>query len=377
MTTARHKTVQELLTGGANADPLDMITDWYLPETGYKDGFFYPGAVSISGHPSLYETASRLLEESRKKAGLKRRAMGLTPALPQPPASTLPGVPETNSEYAEFVLKDGHRTYRGHRIDTVGGSFFALRRLPDVIPDLNILGMPMGIVNILLHSSLRSGGLIIVCGETGQGKSTTCAAVVRERMIRHNSFCLTVEDPPEMPLHGTHGGGRCLQTEVMSGSFADAMRGAMRCYPTIRGSMLYVGETRDQETAAEVLRIATNGHLVLTTLHANDLLSAISRFSALATAKMGESEVRSVFSSSLRLVLHQRLEVPRRQKQKEAVARRKLMVQFLLSHDHSSPVASAIRRGELESLPNQVDLQRRTMENKGVDALMELWSFDG
>lgn len=323
-----------------SAEPEDRISDWYLPESGYKKGFIYPGPVPIEEHPRLFDMANALLQQAR----------------------------ERTKDYDEFVIRYGTRTYRGHRIETIEGSVYALRRLPDVIPELASLGIDDNVRSLLLHPWLRRGGLVLVCGETGQGKSTTCAATVKERMIRHGSFCLTVEDPPEMPLHGVHGKGRCLQTEVKSGNFAEAMKGAMRCYPTVRGSMLYVGETRDPETAVEVLRVATNGHLVLTTLHAEGLIEAIKRFGGMAGANMPESEVRSIFATSFRMAIHQQLEDARAQPGR--AARKKLKMQFLVSESNSS-VAHRIRRGETESLSSDIDLQRRTLANHGVDELFK------
>lgn len=329
----------------------EHITDWYLPEKGFKDGFIYPGPAALADHPRLFDQADRLLREAMAK---------------------------TESGYEEFVVRDQSRTYRGHRIYTIEGYVYALRRLPDTIPPLDKLGVPPGITGVLLHPWLKSGGLVIVCGETGQGKSTTCAAVVKERMLTHGSFCLTVEDPPEMPLHGVHGKGRCLQTEVKSGDFASAMRGAMRCYPTVRGSLLYVGETRDSETAAEVLKIATNGHLVLTTLHAQDLMAAIKRFISLAAEKMGSSEVNSLFGTVLRLALHQKLDEVKVAATPGAPApsgppRRKLNVTFLLSDGTTSPVANSIRRGQIENIANDIDQQERTLKHQGINSLLSMW----
>jgi len=161
-----------------------------------------------------------------------------------------------------------------------------------------------------MHERLGAGGLILICGETGNGKSTTCASAIKSRMQKFGNFGLTVEDPPEFPLHGKQGEfGRCIQTEVRSGDFANALKGAMRCYPTMNGSILFVGETRDHETASEVLRVATNGHLVFTTIHGTDIISSIKRFISLATANRSSSEadIKGIFASSMRMVLHQRL----------------------------------------------------------------------
>lgn len=322
-------------------DPEEIITDWYLPESNPLDGFVYPGPVPIQEHARLYEMANHMLQMAKEK---------------------------TSSGYEEFVVRMNDRSFRGHKIMTITGPVYALRRLPAYIPTLDKLGMDAAVRQILLHKDLSRGGLVMVCGETGQGKSTTCASTVKERMTNLGSFCLTVEDPPEMPLHGPHGKGRCLQTEVQSGKWGDAMRGAMRCYPTVSGSMLYVGETRDPETAAEVLRIATNGHLVLTTVHADGLDSAIRRYMSLASAAMVESEVRNIMASSFRLALHQQLSTDANP---NGGVKKRLKVGFLFSPNNRSPVAQKMRTGE--NLNNEIRMQEMTLKNKGAAGIMEMW----
>lgn len=324
--------------------PEDVITDWYIPHQEPLSGWVYPGPVQIQDHPRLFEMCAKMLKLCVEK---------------------------TKGGYEEFVVRVNNRTYRGHRINSIQGFIYALRRLPDTVPSLDKLGMDAAIRQILLHKNLSRGGLVLVCGETGQGKSTTCAATVKERMEQLGSFCLTVEDPPEMPLHGIHGKGRCVQTEVQAGQWAEAMKGAMRCYPTVSGSMLYVGETRDQETAAEVLRIATNGHLVLTTLHAENLESSVRRYVSMATASMVSSEVNAIMASSFRLAIHQHLvDEPGPNGQ----TRKRLKVEFLFSANGRSPVAQKLRTGA-DSLNNEIQQQKMILKNKGAAGIMEAWSY--
>jgi Tfp pilus assembly pilus retraction ATPase PilT len=334
--------VKEAL-GQSGDRPEEYITDWYLPERDPLAGFFYPGPMEIRRFPSIYDMASGLLERS---------------------------IAKTKDGYEEFVVRAGNVSYRGHKIDSVDGYIYTLRRMPTMIPRLEQLGMPSPIQSIMMDSHLNRGGLLLVCGETGNGKSTTCASVVKDRMLKHGSFCLTVEDPPEMPLHGIHGKGRCIQTEVRSGNFAEAMRGAMRCYPSVNGSMLYVGETRDSETAAEVLTIATNGHLVLTTIHAQDVQSALHRFLILAKARTSEEDARNAMGSVFRLALHQRLEA---QSAGSQAGKKKLKLQFLISQDRTSPVASRIRKGEIDALASDIQQQKMVLDAQGMDGLKNLW----
>lgn len=330
--------------GGVTADrPEQYITDWYLPERDPLSGYIYPGPLDIRAYPSIYTMAQDLLERSKAK---------------------------TSDGYDEFVVRAGNVSYRGHSIESIEGKIFTLRRMPTYVPKLSELGLESPIQTVLLDNQLNRGGLVLICGETGNGKSTTCAAIVKDRMSKHGSFCLTVEDPPEMPLHGIHGQGRCIQTEVRSGDFAEAMRGAMRCYPSVNGSMLYVGETRDAETAAEVLTIATNGHLVLTTIHAQDVQSALSRFLMLAKARTSEEDARNTMGSVFRLALHQQLIV---QKMGSQSGKKKLKTEFLISSDRTSPVAGRIRQGQIDGLASDIRQQKMTLDAQGVEGLKNLW----
>lgn len=323
--------------------PEDLITDWYLPASDPLKGFIYPGPVMIQEHPRLFELATQMLKLS---------------------------VDRTKGGRVDFVVRQAGRSYRGHKINTITGPVFTLRRLPDHIHGLEKLGMPSAISQLLIHPALSKGGLVLVCGETGQGKSTTCAAAIKERMERLGSFCLTVEDPPEMPLNGSHGLGQCLQTEVEDEDWPAAMKGAMRCYPAVSGSMLYVGETRDAETAAAVLRIATNGHLVLTTLHAEGLESAIHRYQSMAAGGKGmvQSEIQAIMASSFRLAIHQELV----DETVQGRVRKRLKVSFLFSPNGRSPVAQKLRVGG-ESLNNEVRMQEMTLRNHGAAGILKMW----
>lgn len=325
---------------------LDQITDWYLPEEDAREGFFYPNASEVRAYPFLYDTAENILHQCKER--------------------TLHG-------YDEFVVRVNDRSFRGHRIHTIEGFFYALRRMPQVVPSLEDIGLDPALRHILMSKNLNKGGLVLICGETGQGKSTTCAAAIKARMLQLGSFCLTVEDPPEMPLHGVHGLGRCLQTEARTGKFADAMRGAMRCFPTVNGSILYVGETRDPETAAEVLRIALNGNLVFTTIHAQDVPSGLRRLLNLASESMQPNEASDILGSIFRVGMHQTLEPMRTMPGKPP--QKKLMTTFLTSHGAQTPVANKIRKREIDALGTDMQQQAATLRTHGAQALLRMWEL--
>ncbi len=135
-------------------------------------------------------------------------------------------------------------------------------------------------------------GMILVTGPTGSGKSTTLYSLLSERNSPTINIS-TVEDPIEYSLKGIS------QTQVnreKGYDFARALRAFMRQDPDV----LLVGETRDLETAKTAVEAALTGHLVLTTLHANDAPSAIARL-----AEMGVEPF--LVSASLIGIVSQRL----------------------------------------------------------------------
>jgi general secretion pathway protein E len=131
---------------------------------------------------------------------------------------------------------------------------------------LTELGMPdqvLGGFRRLLHSPY---GVIWVTGPTGSGKTTTLYAALQEMdTIRRN--VLTIEDPVEYQLPGI---GQMGVRPRIGLSFAAGLRSILRQDPDV----ILVGETRDEETAEIVMRASMTGHLVLSTLHANDAVSA-------------------------------------------------------------------------------------------------------
>jgi Tfp pilus assembly pilus retraction ATPase PilT len=316
----------------------DTVTDWYLPEGKAAEGWVYPGMVPVRDNERLTEIAREMAVLCQSRPG------------------------------EDFVIKHGARLFRGHRISSVEGTLLALRRVPSMVPPIDKLGLPPAVQGLLLHEKLSRGGLVIIAGETGQGKSTTAGATIRARVERFGSFCLTVEDPPELPLHGRIGkSGMVVQTDVRAGNFGDALRGAMRSYPTQGNSILFLGETRDPETASQVLQIATNGHLVITTIHGEDLISSTQRFLSLARAHPGmtETEARSVFSSAVRLILHQKLS--------HEGGRRQLQATILFSGDRSSPVANRVRQGSVEGLSTDVQQQQLLLKSGNVNQLLSMF----
>lgn len=112
-------------------------------------------------------------------------------------------------------------------------------------------------------------GMVIICGPTGAGKSTTLYASVLQ-MDRIENKVISIEDPVEYHISDTNQ----MQVNVDAGiTFATQLRSILRLDPDV----ILVGEIRDQETAAIAIQAALTGHLVLTSLHANDSVSGLLR----------------------------------------------------------------------------------------------------
>jgi general secretion pathway protein E len=153
-------------------------------------------------------------------------------------------------------------------LPVVDGERLVLRLLgrESTLFSLTELGMPEGVMGEFRQLLRSPHGVIWVTGPTGSGKTTTLYAALQELdTVRKN--VLTIEDPVEYQLPGI--GQMAVQPRIGL-SFAAGLRSILRQDPDV----ILVGETRDEETADIVVRASMTGHLVLSTLHANDAVSA-------------------------------------------------------------------------------------------------------
>lgn len=163
----------------------------------------------------------------------------------------------------------------------------SMRPLAQVFVDPRILNFARRALN-------RPYGGIVVAGATGAGKTSTVYAMLHERrMSRPDTHITMVEDPIEYRVEGV----TQVQVDLGAGlSFAQVLRSMLRQDPDV----IVVGEMRDTETARIGLEAAMTGHVLITSLHANNSLSALQRLEQLDAG-------RPLISLSLALVLVQRL----------------------------------------------------------------------
>jgi type IV pilus assembly protein PilB len=172
-----------------------------------------------------------------------------------------------------FLVKIGGRRIdlRVSTLPTQYGEKVVMRLLEGDAPlqDLARLGFPQWIEERLRPMLRLPQGMILVTGPTGSGKSTTLYSSLL--LIRRPSInIITVEDPVEYAVAGLNQ----VQVNTKAGlTFAACLRSILRQDPNV----IMIGEIRDKETAEIALKAAQTGHLVLSTLHTNDSVSAVTR----------------------------------------------------------------------------------------------------
>jgi type IV pilus assembly protein PilB len=157
---------------------------------------------------------------------------------------------------------------------------------------LEVVGFDPDLLNKFRRFIREPYGMVLVTGPTGSGKTTTLYAALNE--IRNDEDkIITIEDPVEYQLRGV---AQIQVNEKKGLTFARGLRSILRHDP----DKIMVGEIRDQETAQIAINSALTGHLVFTTVHANNVIDVIGRF-----INMGVEPYN--FVSSLNCVLAQRL----------------------------------------------------------------------
>ena len=195
-----------------------------------------------------------------------------------------------------FLVETGGRKFdiRVSTLPTHEGEKVVMRVLDSAATEVRFthLGMPPEMA-MAVEKILRSpSGMLLVTGPTGSGKSTTLYAALS--LVKNSTLnVVTVEDPVEYRLEGINQ----VQVNPKAGlTFAGCLRSILRQDPNI----IMVGEVRDRETAEIALQAAQTGHLVLSTLHTNDAVSAVTRLLDLGIPPF-------LVASSVRGIMAQRL----------------------------------------------------------------------
>ena len=174
----------------------------------------------------------------------------------------------------------------------------AFRAIPAKVPDFNTLNLPP----VVLSFADVSSGLVLVTGGTGQGKSTTVAALIEHINQTRAAHIITIEDPIEFNFRNGKSVIEQRQIGEDSPSFASALRHVLRQRPDV----IVIGEMRDLETISTALSAAETGHLVLATLHTANATQTLTRIIDVFPPQQ-QAQVRAQLAASLRGVVCQSL----------------------------------------------------------------------
>ncbi len=219
-----------------------------------------------------------------------------------------------------------------------GSVVAAFRAIPFEVMTFEDLGLP----RVVSEFAYRPVGLVLVCGPTGSGKSTTLAAIIDKINRERKVHIITIEDPIEF-LH-THGMSLINQREVNADtkSFGASLRRVLRQDPDV----ILIGEMRDTETIQAALTVAETGHLVFATLHTNDALQTINRIVDVFPSSQ-QGQVRTQLSFVLEGVVVQQL-IPR-----SDVGGRVLGLEIMVPNP---AIRALIRSEKIEQIPSMIEI---------------------
>lgn len=231
---------------------------------------------------------------------------------------------------------DGVGRFRVNVFKQRGEVGIVMRHIKSNIPHIDSLKLPPIIKNLIMERV----GLLLICGPTGSGKSTTLASLIDYRNRRETGHILTIEDPIEF-LHD-HKLSIVDQREigVDTKSFHNALKNAMREAPDV----ILIGEIRDSEAMEYALNYAQTGHLVLATIHGNNCRQVLDRIRNLFPQDM-RGHVMKELSSVLKGIVSQRLV-------KSSTGMRMPAVEVMMM---SPDINEIIQKGYLEDLPKAIE----------------------
>lgn len=205
---------------------------------------------------------------------------------------------EASSELDFGFTFPGKARFRVNVYKQQGTIAAALRTLALTIPALESVGLPPVVEKLV---TLRQG-LILVTGPTGQGKSTTLAALLNKINLSRSTHILTIEDPIEYIYPRAKSIVSQREMFLDTRTWPNALRAALREDPDV----VLVGEMRDYETIAATLTVAETGHLVFATLHTNSASQSIDRIIDVFPQNQ-QPQVRLQMAEVLEAVISQRL----------------------------------------------------------------------
>ncbi len=196
-------------------------------------------------------------------------------------------------------IESGGERFRCAVFHAGGGLHAAIRRVNPTIPSFEELHLPPVYAKVA-HETHE--GLVVICGVTGSGKSSTLAAVIDHINTSSGANIITIEDPVEYVFRPKMGIVSQREVGLDVQDFPTALRGAVRQDPDV----IMIGEMRDKETMLAGLMAAETGHLVFVTLHTADTMQSFARILEFFPSHE-HGFIRSSMATGLQAVMAQRL----------------------------------------------------------------------
>lgn len=252
----------------------------------------------------------------------------------------------------DFFINIININCRCHFYKTFKGMAIAIRLLPDKIPSLDVLGLPE---SIKLLADKKSG-LIIVSGPTGSGKSTTIASIIDAINQKYNYHIITIEDPIEYTFEDK----KSIISQVPLGnnitSFSKSVKSAMRENPNV----IMIGELRTLEDIKVALFAAESGHLVITTLHADNIIDALDR----VTNYEEKLKLKNLLANTFQAIIAQKLITTKEHKVLclEVLLRNDATINCIKNEDYTSLI------NIMKSTPGMMTMQDHfnTLKEQGI-----------
>lgn len=241
------------------------------------------------------------------------------------------------------------RRFRLHLYRSMNGLNAAIRLLSENIPTLDELHLPKE----LKKFTRVEKGLVLICGATGSGKTTTIAALVNEINNTRAKVIMTIEDPIELVYKENLSIIEQREVGTHTPSFTKATVDAMRQDPDI----IVVGELRDLDTIKNAITLAETGHLVVGTLHSKSVIDTIDRLVDVFPAEQ-QTQVKTQLSSVLYGIVHQQMVMT-----EDGVV---VIVEMMVS----DPVLANMLKSD-DTKPNQLIYYMRTKKDIGNFSLVD------
>jgi twitching motility protein PilU len=255
----------------------------------------------------------------------------------------------------DFAISEpGLGRFRVNVFHQRGNVAMVLRYITAEMPNLDDLGMPEQLKELVM---LRRG-LVLMVGASGNGKSTTLAAMINYRNEKTSSHIITIEDPIEFLHPNKQSIVNQREVGLDTKSYANALKSAMRAAPDV----IQIGEIRDKESMQSAIDMAGTGHLVLATLHSNNAPETLDRIINMFPQEQ-HAQIFMDLAHYLRAIISQRLVRSRSGKRVAAV-------ELMLNTPH---IKDLILKGDISEVKEAIkDSGEKGVQNFDV-ALLNLY----